>query len=119
MCFCNRETEEGGQLLVATGTAMSVNPDRVIVKRIRLSGYPCKINRRSAVIRYMFFNPDDVHWFKPVELVTKLGRRGHIKVCFLALPFVLSGCFCICVCVCVRVCMCVCVCVCVSVYVDR
>ena len=65
---------------MATGSAGSVNPDRLVIKRVRLSGHPYKINKRSATIRYMFFNPDDIDWFKPVEIATKYGRRGHIKV---------------------------------------
>lgn len=27
----------------------------------------------------MFHNPDDVRWFRPVELWTKAGRRGRIR----------------------------------------
>ncbi|XP_052800654.1 pre-rRNA-processing protein TSR1 homolog [Mya arenaria] len=70
----------GGIELVAKGSLMSVNPDRVITKRAVISGYPLKINKRSCVVRYMFFNREDIEWFKPVELRTKWGRRGHIKV---------------------------------------
>lgn len=38
-----------------------------------------QINRKTATIRYMFFNKEDVEYFKPIKLRTRCGRLGHIK----------------------------------------
>lgn len=62
------------------GTLRSCDPDRVVLKKIVLSGYPVKVHKKKAVVRWMFHNPEYVRWFKPLELWTKYGRRGRIKV---------------------------------------
>lgn len=64
--------------LVASGSALGADPDRIILKRIVLTGYPYKTQKRKSVAKLMFFNADDIRWFRPVELWTKLGRTGHI-----------------------------------------
>lgn len=66
-------------ILVASGSLKSVDPDRIILKKIVLSGYPQRVQKQRAVVRFMFHNPEDVHWFQRLELWTKYGRRGRIK----------------------------------------
>ena len=61
------------------GSLIDPQPLRIIAKRVILTGHPYKIHKRGAVVRFMFFNPRDIEYFKPVQLHTKLGRVGHIK----------------------------------------
>ena len=42
--------------LVATGSFMSPDTTRVIAKRIVLTGAPFKVHKKTATVRYMFFN---------------------------------------------------------------
>ncbi|XP_006663372.1 pre-rRNA-processing protein TSR1 homolog [Oryza brachyantha] len=73
----NRDGEQPA--IAAVGSLKTVDPDRIILKKIVLTGYPQRVSKLKAIVRYMFHNPDDVKWFKPVELWTKHGRRGRIK----------------------------------------
>jgi pre-rRNA-processing protein TSR1 len=70
---------EGSLELIATGTSLPSSLNRVIAKRVILTGHPLKINKRIVTVRYMFFSDRDVKWFKSLPLWTKRGRSGFIK----------------------------------------
>lgn len=69
----------GGRQLIATGTLRAPDPERIVLKRIIITGCPHKVHKRKVMVKYMFHNPEDVRWFRPVELWTKYGRHGKIK----------------------------------------
>ena len=61
-----------------TGLTLEANDRKIILKKIVLTGYPVKIKKKKAIVRYMFFNPNDINYFKPIQLTTKKGLRGNI-----------------------------------------
>jgi pre-rRNA-processing protein TSR1 len=91
------ETKSGlAPQLVALGTFLNPDTTRIIAKRYILTGHPLKVHKKTATVRYMFFNSgepslsicwarlmmflsEDVEYFKPIQLQTKYGRTGHIR----------------------------------------
>jgi hypothetical protein len=111
-----QRNEDGSRTLVGTGALSSVDPDRIMLKKVPpslpppaahvhasssipfprpflslvspalslslqiiLTGFPIRVKKRNAVVRHLFYDPQDVRWFKPAELTTKYGHRGHIR----------------------------------------
>lgn len=68
--------------LAATGSVRTCDPNRIIVKKIILTGHPASIQQRKVVVSGMFYHPADVAYYKKAELVTKSGVRGHIREAF-------------------------------------
>lgn len=69
----------GSPSLIATGTSLPASTSRIIAKRVILTGHPYKMHKKVVTVRYMFFNAEDVAWFKALQLWTKRGRSGFIK----------------------------------------
>ena len=64
--------------IIATGSLSAVDPDRLLLKRVILTGSAVSCRGREAVVYEMFHSPADVDYFKPVGLWTKKGLSGHI-----------------------------------------
>lgn len=37
-----------------------------------------RVHKKRATVKFMFHDPDDIRWFRPVEVYTRNGRRGRI-----------------------------------------
>lgn len=72
-------TINGRKELVSFGSMIGADADRTIVKRIILTGYPVRVHKRFASVKYMFSDPEDVKWFQPAGLTTKHGLNGKIE----------------------------------------
>eukprot|EP00804_Cyclotella_cryptica_P010399 CCRYP_018154-RB/>CCRYP_018154-RB protein AED:0.42 eAED:0.42 QI:0/-1/0/1/-1/0/1/0/203 len=46
--------------LLAHGSMIGADADRIVLKRIILTGYPTRVHKRHATVKYMFYNPEDV-----------------------------------------------------------
>lgn len=75
LMFANTDS---GPELAASGAITGADPKQLVIKRSVLTGYPFKVHKSKSVTRFMFFNASDIKWFKPIELCTKRGLRGHI-----------------------------------------
>jgi pre-rRNA-processing protein TSR1 len=65
--------------LIGIGSMIGADADRIVVKRIIITGYPVRVHKRHATVKYMFYTPEDVKWFKPAGLYTKHGLQGNIE----------------------------------------
>lgn len=77
--FKESPTDPKGLELVGHGSFLNADHTRILAKRVILTGHPFRFHKNVLTVRYMFFNPDDIEWFKSIPLFTKSGRTGFIK----------------------------------------
>ena len=79
LCFTEASIKSDSvDIVAATGVVMPPNPLKVILKRIILTGYPLRCHKKKCVARYMFFEPKDIKYFKPVEIYSRHGLKVSI-----------------------------------------
>jgi len=72
------ESGNGRREFLAHGSMIGADADRIVLKRIVLTGFPTRVHKRHATVKYMFYNPEDVKWFMPAGITTKHGLQGNI-----------------------------------------
>ena len=80
-------TGRDGIMIVYDKNWFGLNYRIISLHEKKYEGLFLQVLKRHATVRFMFFNREDIEWFKPIELRTKMGRRGHIKV-FILLNFI-------------------------------
>lgn len=65
--------------ITATGQVKESNHSARIVKKIKLVGYPCKIYKKTALIKDMFTSDLEIARFEGAAIKTVSGIRGQVK----------------------------------------
>lgn len=65
--------------ITATGQVQEFNHATRIVKKIKLVGYPCKIFKKTALIKDMFTSDLEIARFEGAAIRTVSGIRGQVK----------------------------------------
>jgi pre-rRNA-processing protein TSR1 len=92
-----RETEESEEgdgkkrELLAHGSMIGADADRIVLKRIILTGYPTRVHKRHATVKYMFYNPEDVKVRQHFNICTCQLSLSHLKPLYITLILPQSG----------------------------
>ncbi|KAK3687495.1 hypothetical protein B0T22DRAFT_403436 [Podospora appendiculata] len=79
VCFQSFSSANPGFRIAATGTVLSVDESTEIVKKLKLTGTPCKIFKNTAFIKDMFNTSLEIAKFEGAAIKTVSGVRGQIK----------------------------------------
>jgi ribosome biogenesis protein BMS1 len=78
-CFQNLTSNQSGFRVSATGVVLELNQKFEIVKKLKLIGFPFKIEKNTAFIKDMFNSRLEVAKFVGASIRTVSGIRGQIK----------------------------------------
>lgn len=83
-------SREPGFRIAATGSIVELDKSTQVVKKLKLTGVPMKIYRKTAFIKDMFNSALEVAKFEGARIKTVSGIRGQIKKAIIGKP---EGCF--------------------------